>query len=406
MTLQGAPLFNSMNIQFVTRTLPYPADKDGESTIAFNVLRALGEHHEVSLASFGDSKNPVAQEASDALDIPVTLVPAPRTSFFRFYASGTFRRMPWFSFRQESHAMRAVLQATDRTKDVDLVVLHSPFLAWYIPVLQRKPAVLHAIDALAPLLLRMAERARPLRALHLRREARWANRQAAQLYPKARAVIVVSDHDRQQLARSSPSAHVIAIPLGVDTEFYRPDANIPEQQELVMTGTMDYPPNVEAALWFAKSVWGSVKREHPTLRWAIVGRRPVAALRTLARHDPSITVTGDVPDIRPYLHRAAVVVAPILHASGAKNKLLEAMGCGKAIVASVAAIEGSPLRRNQHVLVADSAGEWIAVIRRLLENGQERRLLGSGARQYAEQHAWPDVARHYESAYQTLLARI
>lgn len=392
-----------MNIQFVTRTLPYPADKDGESTIGFNVLRTLREQHEVSLVSFGDSKNPVAQEASDALDIPVTLLPTPRASLFRFYASGTFRRMPWFSFRQESAAMRAVLQATDRTRDVDLVVLHSPFLARYIPVFQKKSVVLHAIDALAPLLRQMAERARPLRALHLRREAKWATWQAAQLYPQARAIVVVSDHDRQQLARSSPSAHIVAIPLGVDTQYYHPDVNIPEQQELVMTGTMDYPPNVEAALWFARHVWSSIHHDHPELRWTIVGRRPVAALQSLAQHDPSITVTGDVPDIRPFLHRAAIVVAPILHASGAKNKILEALACGKAMVTSSAAIEGSPIRRNQHVLVADSAVEWIAAIRRLLANEQERRLFGSVARQYAEQHAWPVVARQYESAYQSVV---
>ncbi len=393
-----------MNIQFVTRTVPYPADKDGESTIAFNVLRALRERHEVSLVSFGDAKSPLAQEAVDVLGIPVTLVPAPRASLFRFYASGTFLRMPWFSSRQESNAMRGVLQHADRDKGIHLVVLHSPFLAQYIPTFRKKPLVLHAIDALAPLLRQVAERAKPLRAIHLRREVRWATKQATLLYPQARSVIVVSDHDRQQLARSSPSAHVIAIPLGVDAEYYRPDVNISEQQELVMTGTMDYPPNVEAALWFARGVWDFVKREHPKLRWAIVGRRPVAALRALAEHGMSITVTGDVPDIRPFLHRAAIVVAPIRHASGAKNKILEALACGKAIVTSTAAIEGSPIRRNQHVLVADSAGEWIAAICRLLANGQERRLFGSMARQYAEQHAWPVIALQYESVYQSVLA--
>lgn len=397
--------FVTMNIQFVTRTLPFPADKDGESTIAFNVLQALRKHNEISLVSFGDPKSPTAQEVSDALDIPVTLIPAPRVTLFRYYLSGKFRQMPWFSFRQESNAMHSVLQSAERTRDVDLVVLHSPFLAQYIPIFQRKPVMLHAIDALPPLLRQIADQARPLRALHLRSEACWADKLVSALYPKARAVIVVSDHDKQQLERVAPSARIVAIPLGVDTAYYHPDAGVPEQQELVMTGTMDYPPNVEAALWFARDVWGSLKRAHQGLHWTIVGRRPVAALRSLVQHDQSISVTGDVPDIRPYLHRAAIVVAPIVHASGAKNKILEAMGCGKAIVTTAAGIEGSPIRRNQHVVVADGAQEWVAAIRRLLDNEQERRLLGTGARLYAEQHTWSAIALQYESVYHSVLTK-
>ena len=118
---------------------------------------------------------------------------------------------------------------------------------------------------------------------------------------------------------------------GVDADDSQPDAQraspLPAGQPLlVCTGAMDYWPNVDAVSWFVQEMLPALLHMHPGLHFHIVGRSPTAAVQALA--GPSVSVTGTVPDVRPYLQHAAVVVAPLRLARGIQNKVLEADGDG------------------------------------------------------------------------------
>src|SRR5207302_49708 len=116
--------------------------------------------------------------------------------------------------------------------------------------------------------------------------------------------------------------------------------------------------NVEGLIWFCQNVWPEVHRRLPEATFAIVGRRPTAAVKKLA-HLPGVGVVGEVPDVRPYLADAAVAVAPLQIARGVQNKVLEALAMGKAVVASPQAIEGLNLQDDVHIVRATTADEWI-----------------------------------------------
>ncbi len=131
---------------------------------------------------------------------------------------------------------------------------------------------------------------------------------------------------------------------GVDSNYFDPSLDFENPygdnaRVLVFTGAMDYWPNTDAAIWFAKEIMPKIKETVPNAQFCIVGMNPVAKVQALVK-DPSIIVTGGVPDVRPYLAHAAGAVLPLRVARGIQNKILEAMAMEKAVVATPDAIHG------------------------------------------------------------------
>jgi len=139
---------------------------------------------------------------------------------------------------------------------------------------------------------------------------------------------------------------------------------------------MDYAPNIGAVTEFVRNALPAIRAEFPAVRFAIVGRAPSAAVRALA--GPSVIVTGEVADTRPWLGAASVVVAPLQIARGVQNKLLEAMAMGKACVASSGAARGLNIVDSRELIVADDPA--VAVVA-LLRDPERRRAIGLAARE-------------------------
>jgi glycosyltransferase involved in cell wall biosynthesis len=93
-----------------------------------------------------------------------------------------------------------------------------------------------------------------------------------------------------------------------------------------------------------------------------------------------------VPDVRPYLAQAAVVVVPLKMARGVQNKVLEALAMGKAVVASPQSLEGLQVDPGLHLLTASTPEEWEKAVCCLFESPEERQRLGSAGRRYVEEH--------------------
>jgi len=128
---------------------------------------------------------------------------------------------------------------------------------------------------------------------------------------------------------------------GVDTEYFSPLHKLPnpfrvDEDTIVFTGAMDYWPNIDAVNWFAQEAFPEIVARHPRARFYIVGSQPAPVVQALAR-DARVVVTGRVPDVRPYLRHARVVVAPLRVARGIQNKVLEAMAMARPVVVSAAA---------------------------------------------------------------------
>jgi sugar transferase (PEP-CTERM/EpsH1 system associated) len=177
-------------------------------------------------------------------------------------------------------------------------------------------------------------------------------------------------------------AHVRAVDNGIDWARFDP-ASFPRidghaAPMLVFTGQMDYRPNVEAVNYFARRTFPAIRAKHPTALFAIVGRDPTPQVQELAKLK-NVIVTGEVPDVRPWLAAAAVVVAPLDIARGIQNKVLEAMAMARPVVASPAAFEGIDAIPGEHLVVAHGY-DMANAVSHLLTHPEEGEVMGQAAR--------------------------
>jgi sugar transferase (PEP-CTERM/EpsH1 system associated) len=202
------------------------------------------------------------------------------------------------------------------------------------------------------------------------------------------ATLFVSEAEAALFRRLAPEAadRVHALRNGVDFGFFNPDASYPNPfpegvRAIVFTGAMDYWANADAVAWFTRDVLPLVRRDRPDATFWIVGANPAPEVRALAAV-PGVTVTGRVPDVRPYLAHAALVAAPLRLARGIQNKVLEAMAMAKIVVATPQAAEGIDATPGRDLLVADGDAALAAATRSALDdaNGEAGRAIGARAR--------------------------
>jgi glycosyltransferase involved in cell wall biosynthesis len=154
---------------------------------------------------------------------------------------------------------------------------------------------------------------------------------------------------------------------------------------------MNQRRNVDAAVYFATEIFPTLAAQFENLRFMVVGRDPTDAVRELGRR-PGVLVTGAVPDVRPYLAQAEVVVAPFRFGSGVKHKVPIAMAMRKAIVASSNGVQGLDVRHGEHVMLADTAGDFGAQVATLLRDRKLRQVLGANARELAvARYGWDTI---------------
>lgn len=174
---------------------------------------------------------------------------------------------------------------------------------------------------------------------------------------------------------------------GIDLAYFAPDVVEPVNAPaplIVFTGQMDYAPNAEAVAAFSVGVLPSVLKAVPDAMFAIVGRAPTKAVKSLA--GPRVIVTGEVPDTRPWLAAAAVVVAPLRIARGVQNKVLEAMAMGKACVVSSGAARGIDATDGHDFIVSDDPADAVTA---LLKDRPLAASIGANARaKMVTRYAW------------------
>ncbi len=199
------------------------------------------------------------------------------------------------------------------------------------------------------------ERSAPLKWI-FRTEAERLRRYERSISEIFDTILVTTERERNTLAELAPTAEPIVIRNGVDTSFFadngQPKSPTPK---VVFTGQMDYFPNEDAALHFSE-IFSALRKRNPELSFDVVGRSPSDRLQKLGEV-AGITVTGEVPDIRPYLESAWIFVAPLRIARGVQNKVLEAAAFGLPIVCSSEVFKGlidGGFRDGEHLVVADS----------------------------------------------------
>jgi glycosyltransferase involved in cell wall biosynthesis len=218
------------------------------------------------------------------------------------------------------------------------------------------------------------------------------------------AVVVFTDEDERALRRDGAGTHTVVIPLSFPIPESPLDPIGVAPPRVLFVGGYLHAPNRDAALRLLESIFPLVRRDVPEAVLELVGDDPTETMRRLA--DEHVVVTGGVPSVTPYLARAAVVIAPLRLGGGMRLKVLEALGAGKAVVASPRAVEGLALEDEVHALIRDSDEELASATIRVLQDPPLRSALGTAARLWAYERLGGDAAAAaYEQLYDDLLSR-
>lgn len=375
-----------MKILMLCHRLPYPPVK-GEKIRAFHHLRALAAKHEVTLVTLVDDPSDLVHV--DTLKRWATRVQAvaisPRWAKARSLLAlplGRSMSLEYFRTATLRRRVRACLAETA----YDLVFVYSSAMAQYVMDVESVPIVMDIVDMDSQKYAQYAHyHPFPFSTLY-RLESRRMRAFERAIAGRARTNILVSPAEAALFRANAPGARADVLPVGIDTEYFAPaDAPADGPPTVVFTGVMDYFPNVDAVQYFTREIFPRIRRREPRARFVVVGQRPSAVVRRLGQL-PGVEVTGQVPDVRPYLAAARVSVAPFRLAQGMQTKVLEAMAMARPVVVTSKAHRGLGAKPGEHLFVADDPGAFADTVVRLLHSPGLRTGMGRAARRFVEAH--------------------
>ena len=408
-----------MKILFLTPQIPYPP-RQGAALRNWGLISGLAHRHDVAILSFvsgmrNDSADGLTDEENreGSADIlhqtcRVETVPLPARSLSGRLRDLLITRQPDMALRLASEAYARCLADWLARETFDVVQIGGIEMAPYLDGLEKaRPRPLIVFDNLnCEYLLQKRAFLTDLRA-----PRRWVGAAysfvqwqrlrcyEAQVCRRADRVVAVSTKDAAMLEDLVPGMDVSVVPNGIESAAYSVAIEQKESHILVFTGAMDFRPNVDAVLWFARYVLPLIQAEVPDVHLLAVGQRPHRRLEPL-RADPAVTLTGWVAETQPYIARAAVCIAPLRIGGGTRLKLLEAMAMGKALVSTRLGAEGYPVEDGRELLLADAPEAFAAAVVALLRDPERRIALGRNARTFVEeQYDWRHIVPRLEAVY-------
>ncbi|MFT3885879.1 MAG: glycosyltransferase [Flavobacteriales bacterium] len=376
-----------MKLLVVLSRVPYPLEK-GDKLRAYHLVTRLAAKHEVYLFCLSDQR--IAEEHLDHLRAHcahIQVVYLPRWRVLLRLASAPFSRLPFqVAYFHHGHAQRAIDQAIGRFKP-DHVLCQLVRTTEYMRRHYELPKTLDYMDTLSKGMERRTENAPFHLRWLLRAETRRLIAYENLMLDLFDHQIIISAQDRDLLYHPGRD-HVTVIPNGVDTDFFVPRSG-EQHHDLLFTGNMNYPPNIDSVLYLVHKVLPLVRSERPDTSLLISGVDPGPRIRELAEKDPLITVSGWVRDIRDSYASAKVFVAPMQIGTGLQNKLLEAMAMRMPCVTSPLANNAVGALPGTSVLIGQEPQDYAAHILRLLNDPAEReRLATNGYRFVREAFDW------------------
>ena len=352
-----------MEILFLSRWYPFPADNGSKLRIA-NLLQGLLLEHRVSLISFF---NPDEGE-------PSTELPTPALSEIRVYPYREFNPhscravlaylagTPRYLADTHSPEMEAIIRQTVRRNRFDVVIASQLSMACYHRCFHGIPAIFEEVELG---IHRPSEMDSGWTWSGIHRRLSWVKHQhfMTQLLKNFRLCTVASNVERQLLAEAVPTFEAVhVIPNCVDVGSYVRTPHVRQPESLVFTGSLRFRPNHEAMTWFLEDIYPLIRKKAPGVQLKITGSPGPCPLPPA----PNVVLTGRVADVSSVVASSAVSLAPIRNGGGTRLKILEAMALRTPVVATSKAAEGLNAQHSEHLLIADSPQDFAQAVLEIL----------------------------------------
>lgn len=387
-----------MRILYVCHRFPYPPRRGG-TIRPFNMIKHLAKSHEVVVCSLSRSDH----ETRDAQGIAQFCAEFHigqvdnRVQALRMLATLPTTLTASASFFHSNKLERDIKRVL-REQKFDLIFVHCSSVAHYVAHVQGIPKILDFGDMDSQKWLEYAQhKAFPLSLGYWWEGAR-LRAEEKRLAARFDFCTAITRAERQTMIDYGVKTPTDWFPNGVDNSFFAPITDVAHDPDrIVFIGRMDYFPNQQCMVDFCADVLPRLKARRPAIRLQIVGADPSPEIIKLGEL-PGVTVTGTVPDVRPYVTQAALTVAPLRIARGTQNKILEAMAMGTPVVCSSVAAGGVDAVPGEHFVTADSPDDMCNAILRILDDPVERsRLAHAGRARVLSNHAWPSSMKRLDA---------
>lgn len=374
-------------ILFLAHRVPFPPDR-GDKIRSHHVLRRLAEIAPVHVGTFGESDDDMSHGPALAAVAESHCLVRRSKPLWAAGIEALAKREPvsLAAFRDE--AIGQWVRRTIAERPISAIYVFSGQMGQYVPADFTGRVVLDLVDVDSAKFEAYARDGGFPRNWIDAREARLLAREEAQMAANADVTLLVSEEEAELFrSRCGPAPEVHAMGNGIDAERFDPATVVGHPAladggpHLVFAGQMDYPPNVAAARRVAHRLLPAIRYLHPEAQFHIVGRAPPPVLTRLDGAN-GVRVWGTVPDMRPYVAGADLVIAPLEIARGVQNKLLEAMAAGRPILATSGAATGLGAIPGKHLRVADEDRALIAAALELLDGRGNAEAMGQAARRF------------------------
>ena len=400
-----------MRILWLKTEFLHPVDKGGRIR-TYQMLREIARQHHVTYLTLDDgtaapdAEALAAEYAAEVVRIPFAPPAKGSIGFYGDLVGNLFSGLPYAVSRYASTRMREEVARLAGQHDVVVCDFLAP--AINVPDRLPVPTVLFQHNVEAMIWERHVQvAASALKKRYMGEQWRRMERFERTACHRFDHVVAVSPQDATVMRERYGITRVSDVPTGVDIDYFTPaDRAERNPMELVFTGSMDWMPNDDAMIWFAREILPRVRAKLPDARVTVVGRSPSAALTALAA-EHRMEVTGRVPDVRPYLERASAFIVPMRVGGGTRLKIFEAMSMGLPVISTAVGAEGLPVIDGETAVLRDDPAGFADAVVRLLSSDAERRRIGEeGQRVVRARFGWSGVADAFmDSCNHTLEGR-
>jgi glycosyltransferase involved in cell wall biosynthesis len=399
-----------MRVLFAAARFPLPLDT-GAKIRTFHLLSSVAAKHAVVFACpvVSDTERqllPALRDKVPGISIEAVDVPALQWSRTRLAAAAirnVVEPLPLTWMTYQWPALRDRLVSLGQASAFDVIHCDHVQIAPLVLASGIRPAIIDAHNVESTLLRRVAETTHGATIRVALEWQAWKTRQAERrLYRRFDRAISCSAIDRDRLLALAPGLPVSVVPNGVDTRSFAPADEREQPSTLAFVGSMDWRPNIDAVRYFIREILPRVRARWPAVRFVVVGRNAPA---DLAAAGDGVEVTGTVPDVRPLIAAATLVVVPLRSGGGTRLKILEAWAMRKAVVSTRIGAEGLHVDAGRNILMADAPDAFAAhIVQAMSDRALRQRVAEAGYRTALEHYDWSRIGERLRAAYDDAVA--
>jgi polysaccharide biosynthesis protein PslH len=394
-----------MKILMLTPYLPYPLHSGGQIR-TYNLLKLLSSKHQVTLFALikDDSEKQYIPELEKYCHKVKVFRRSQRPFTFRNILSTALSTYPFLVIRNYVSQVTPVIQKELETEQYDLIHAETFYMMPHLPettvpiLLVEQTIEYLGYESYAKKVFPLLK---PLLDIDIRKIKKWEK----YFWNYCSQLVVMSEDDKRFIATEiGSSRNIEVVENGVDTEWFaEKQRHEPELPTLLSVGTFKWLPNVEAVTFLIKKVWPHVIAAVPSARLWIVGASPTPKIEAYGKQDPSITVTGNINDIRDAFTQSHVLAAPVFSGKGTRYKILEALASGTPVVATTTAVEGLGVIHGREVLLSNDPQVMAEYIVKLFKSGISRKKMAEKGKQFVQKNFdWKLISHKLDTIYRQM----